>query len=121
MLKLDLDLELLLLEKRWGRTGNSRQKSLRVPDRNSTESDAASCLATGKVSHHEERFVAWAVIDAVTFDTDQLSLVPPKYLSRMQEDLVQACSEAASLLAWLKEIKEVRGEENKRRYVETSL
>jgi hypothetical protein len=40
----------------------------------------------------------------------------------MQEDLVQACSEAASLLAWLKEIKEVRGEENKRRYVEaTSL
>jgi hypothetical protein len=74
------------------------------------------------VSRREETSVVYAGTDAVTFDTDQLSLVPPKYLSRMQEDLVQACSEAASLLAWLKEIKEVRGEENKRRYVEaTSL
>jgi len=77
----------------------------------------ANCSAIEKVSWHEEPFVVLAGTDALTFVTDQLSLVPPKYLSRMQEDLVQACSEAASLLAWLKEIKEVRGEENKRRYV----
>ena len=48
---------------------------------------------------------------------DQLGLVPPKYLTRMQGDLVQACSEAAALLAWLKQEQEVRVEENKRKYV----
>lgn len=51
----------------------------------------------------------------VTSAIDQLGLVPPKYLARMQGDLVQACSEAAALLAWLKQEQEIRGEENKRK------
>lgn len=46
---------------------------------------------------------------------DQLSLTPARYLKEVQDDLVEACSGAASLLAHLKQLVEIRGEDNKQK------
>lgn len=51
----------------------------------------------------------------LSYREEQLGLVPPKYLDRMQQDLVGACTEAAELLVWLKQVEDGRIEENKRR------
>ncbi|KAI5455019.1 hypothetical protein NCC49_002294 [Naganishia albida] len=51
----------------------------------------------------------------LSYREDQLALVPPAYLTRMQSDLVSACSAASALVAHLKQIAEVRTDENRQR------
>ncbi|GHJ88614.1 hypothetical protein NliqN6_5016 [Naganishia liquefaciens] len=51
----------------------------------------------------------------LSYREDQLGLVPAAYLTRMQQDLVAACSSASALVAHLKQIQEIRKDDNKQK------
>ncbi|KAJ9117208.1 hypothetical protein QFC20_000352 [Naganishia adeliensis] len=51
----------------------------------------------------------------LSYREEQLALVPPAYLTRMQQDLVHACSSASALVAHLKQVAEVRTDDNRQK------